>query len=136
MTPVNNSRLWFVSLVCKSNWLFCQMSLMPVSNLVTTTRLENFLPVRLSWAAWQSEWLANSMNTFPQPGETRDLARGGIRPEVYFTWHLHSRHRAGNLDGLHLAELSALLADVFQNILVLLLQVQGQTSYATITGAK
>lgn len=38
-------------------------------DLVTTTLFENFLPVRLSWAAWQSLLLANSMNTLPQPAK-------------------------------------------------------------------
>ena len=66
------------------------------------------------------------MKTFPQPGDIRDLA--GIQANVAgcLTWHLYTRHGAGDLDGLDLPELTALLADVLQNILVLLLKVHRQ----------
>ena len=56
---------------------------MKKKDLVTTTLFENFLPVRLSCAAWQSLLLANSINTLPQPA----------------SWHWQGIHVESGLPG-------------------------------------
>ena len=94
-------------------------------DLVTTTLFENFLPVRLSWAAWQSLLLANSMNTLPQPEKKniKKLTKCLSQEVKDNTRDFNSWHRPRDLYGLDLTKLAALLPDVFQDVLIFLLQL-------------